>query len=124
MVVDVNPLTGSVIMTGIAIDQKKVMAFAEEEKLFTAVQPELTSKTLPQTAAAPLAGFSDMIRQFSNGMLDLPGAIFLSLLAYGIVELARGNFSRPPWYTALWYAFGLFSKSLIDQSNSTTSDPK
>jgi hypothetical protein len=51
-------------------------------------------------------------------VLDLPGMIFLSLLAVGLWELAIGNFKRPPWYTAFWYAFGLFSKAIFDELKS------
>jgi hypothetical protein len=39
-----------------------------------------------------------------------------------VVEIMRGNFRMPPWYTAFWYAFGLFTKSMLDRTDSTCSN--
>jgi hypothetical protein len=39
----------------------------------------------------------------------------MGLLGTGIYQIVRGNFGAPPWYTAFWYAFGVFTKSLIDK---------
>jgi hypothetical protein len=55
--------------------------------------------------------------------VDLPGMVFLSALLIGLYELARGNFRPPPWYTAFWYAFGVYSKSLMDRRAETERSP-
>lgn len=46
---------------------------------------------------------------------DLPGMAFLTLLGVGIYQLVRGNFAAPPWYTAFWYAMGIFTKSIMEK---------
>jgi hypothetical protein len=53
--------------------------------------------------------------QFTGGWLDLPGMAFLLLLGIGIYQIRRGNIGLPPWYTAFWYAFGVYTKSLVEK---------
>jgi hypothetical protein len=107
------------VIIGNAINHEELLALAQNKKLFTTVQPEVEPKSLVQNAAAPLSGFSRAINQLSSGKVDLPSALCLGLLIYGIVELARGRLSRLPWYTAFWYASELFYKFINNQS-----DPK
>jgi hypothetical protein len=47
---------------------------------------------------------------------DLTSALFAALVIFGISELIRGHWKTPPWYTAFWYAFGGYSKVLLDQA--------
>jgi hypothetical protein len=61
------------------------------------------------------------VKALSGGELDLSGIIFIALLGFGLWELAIGNFKRPPWYTAFWSAFRLFSKTIIDELNRNAS---
>jgi len=56
------------------------------------------------------------IQQVTSGRLNLTNGIFLALVIFGVSELIRGNWKTPPWYTAFWYAFGVYSKTLFDQS--------
>jgi hypothetical protein len=84
---------------------------------FPSVPPTLTPKPFVKRIVDPVRDANRSIHVLSGGVVDLPGIIFLLLLASGLWELAIGNFKRPPWYTALWYAFGLFSKTLFDELN-------
>jgi hypothetical protein len=41
----------------------------------------------------------------------------------GIYQIARGNFAAPAWYTAFWYALGLFgNKGGKDAKGTVESD--
>jgi hypothetical protein len=112
----VNPLTGSVLVTGDPLDLSELAEFAESEKLFSLRSEAVPSVPLAQKVLAPIAGADGLVREITRGSLSLPEALFLSLLAFGLFEIARGNFRSPPWYTAFWYAFGILTKSMIDRA--------
>jgi Heavy metal associated domain 2 len=114
--VESNYSTGSILLVKKELDVHQLARFAAEEKLFHLILEETKSVTLKDQVAGPMAELSHQIKNFTGGELDLPGTIFISLLIFGLYELARGNFTAPPWYTAFWYAFGIFSKSMIDRS--------
>jgi len=82
----------------------------------------LPPATLPaaQRVAAPIGALDRRLRDLSGGSLDLANGFFLGLLFFGVYELAIGNFRRPPWYTVFWYAFGVFSKTLVDKAAGDT----
>ena len=111
----VSVLTGSVVIQDADIDLDAIKQAAEEKKLFVIPSEEKAVVPLAKRIALPIRGANRQIRTVSGGALDLGGALFLALLAFGLWELAVGNFKRPPWYTAFWYAFGLFSKTIIDE---------
>jgi hypothetical protein len=114
--VESNFTTGSVLLVKAEIDVQQLARAADEEKLFHLILEETKPVPLKEQVAGPMAALSHQIKNFTGGELDLPGAIFSGLLLFGLYELARGNFTAPPWYTAFWYAFGIFSKSMIDRS--------
>ena len=51
------------------------------------------------------------IQGFTKGELDVPTLSFIALLAVGIYQISRKNFTAPAWYTAFWYALNIFLKS-------------
>jgi hypothetical protein len=112
--IELNPATGSLLFLGRAVDLKTISRVAQKEGLFTLRVPEQRPVSLPQRIAAPLGGLSSKVRHLTGGHLDLPGLAFLSLLGVGLLQILRGDLRSPPWYTAFWYAFGVFSKSLAD----------
>jgi hypothetical protein len=112
-----NPLTGSVIIEKKGIKVEEISAFGKKNKLFAMAvseKKESGSKSLLQKVTAPISGINADLKKFSGGDVDLPVAIFIILLAFGVIEILRGNFKMPPWYTAFWYAFGVFSKAIFD----------
>lgn len=111
----VNSATASLLMTGEPIELQEIADSAGKEKLFTLDLGKPQDSPMAFSITEPLHTASHQIRQVSGGRLDLPGAVFLALMVFGIIEIIRGNWRTPPWYTAFWYAFGLYSKSLIDQ---------
>jgi len=114
--IEVNSLTGSILFCREAIDIDRICAYAEENDLFSVIQKVRSAKPLAQKIADPFAAVSRFIDHLSGGELDLATVLFLSMLGVGFYEILKGNFRRPPWYTAFWYAFGFLSKSIFDRS--------
>jgi hypothetical protein len=111
-----SALTGSLLIEDEAVDWDVLKTAAEDHALFSIrASDALPRQSLAGRIAVPVRGANRRLISLSDGLLDLPGLVFLSLLAFGLWELAIGNFKRPPWYTAFWYSFGLFSKTLIDE---------
>ena len=46
--------------------------------------------------------------------MDIPTLVFLSLLISGIWQIARGSVAMPAWYTAFYYALGIFTRAQVD----------
>jgi hypothetical protein len=63
----------------------------------------------------PIGRVHDGLHRFTGGELDLISVAFLGLLVLGIYQLSKDDIPAPPWYTAFWYAFGVFSKCLADE---------
>jgi hypothetical protein len=112
-----SALTGSLVIEDDALDETAVYDAVMNHGLFSISSAELTPKPFVKRIVDPVRDANRSIHVLSGGVVDLPGIIFLLLLASGLWELAIGNFKRPPWYTAFWYAFGLFSKTLFDELN-------
>ncbi|MGD8664119.1 MAG: hypothetical protein PVH37_29600, partial [Desulfobacterales bacterium] len=60
-----------------------------------------------------LGDLNNSIRRLTSGDIDLVGTLLLVLLISGLTELIRGNLRMPPWYTAFWYAFGLYKLASV-----------
>ena len=113
--VEANPFTGSLVIESGKIEVDEIAGFASARGLFELDRKKPEIEPLFKIFSAPVYEMNSGIRKVSGGDFDLPGVLFLVLLGFGAVELIRGNFRMPPWYTAFWYAFGVFSKSLIDK---------
>jgi hypothetical protein len=112
--VSANPETGAVLLVGGSWTPGEVTDFAREESLFATAPTGIRPVAL--AAVAPFHRFSGRLDKWTSGEVDLPVLLFLAALGFGVVELVRGNFKSPPWYTAFWYAFGVFSKSIMDRA--------
>jgi hypothetical protein len=120
--ITVSALTGSLIMEDENLEIEKVRIAAEKHALFTLKSAglparTLTAKTITERVAISIKSTNQNVSKISDGALDLFGVIFMFLLLLGFWELAIGNLKRPPWYTTFWYAFGLFSKTILDELN-------
>lgn len=112
----VNALTASILFEGADITPEAVNKFGKENQLFT-IAPALPVPSAAKRVTAPLTAVDKGIREISAGQIDLPGALFILLLLTALYEIASGRFKSPPWYTAFWYAFGLFTKSMLDRES-------
>ena len=108
--VEASAVTAGVLLLHDA-DIKDISKFAEENRLF--VVEKQRSERMPLVKRIS-SGFEDLNRRttrFTGGELDLPGAVFVSLISLSIYQIARGNFFAPAWYTSLWYAVNMVFKS-------------
>jgi len=113
---EVSPRTASVLIKGFQPDLESIISVGEEHALFKLEDSAPKAKLLSRKIAAPFRDLGRSIDRFSGGEIDLAGAVFLGLIGWGITQLARGNFVAPPWYTAFWYALGVYTKSLVDKA--------
>lgn len=122
---EVNGLTGSLLLVGDRIDLESLAGFGEAHHLFTiqdaSDNPPGNPGHLPGRAVRPIQGMQRAMDQMTGGNLNLTGLIFFVLLGSGAYQILRGNFGAPPWYTAFWYAFGVFTKQLADKANQANS---
>ena len=110
--IEVSPMTGSVLMRMSA--PFEAIDAARPADLFNVVEAPQAAEgaTGLQTSVSALFGsIDDRIKSVTGKGVDLAGLAFLGLVAAGIYQIARGNFTAPAWYTAFWYAFGVFGKS-------------
>lgn len=112
--VQASPLTGSLLIMADKMKINNILSFAESEKLFALPQSKAKSLPLSRRLVEPMANFSNSMKRFSDGYIDLPGLFFILLLGGGIYEILKGKFVTPPWYTFFWYAFGVFTKTVVD----------
>jgi hypothetical protein len=113
--IETNAVTASVLFRGEGIDQTSIAEQAESDGLFKVQSGALNPPSLPLAVASPIEEFSSQVGRFTRGWVDLPGLAFLLLLGVGLHQIRRGNIGLPPWYTAFWYAFGVYSKSLVEK---------
>ncbi len=117
-------LTGSLLITGDEVNAEAVIQWGADHLFFTMKKSSSPRKPLSLSIADPIVSANQKIRQFSGGAIDMPGMIFISALMFGVYEIIIGNFRKPPWYTAFWYAFGMYSKSYFDYKSENTDEPK
>jgi len=108
--VGVNPLTASVLVEGDGLGIESLARLAESHDLFQLEKP--SPYPALHNALKPLRSIDTQVRSSSGGRLNLATLVFVSVLGMGIYQIYRGNLGAPPWYTALWYAFGIFTKEL------------
>jgi hypothetical protein len=112
--VAVNPVTASLLVADARVSPQAVAAFSREAGLCDLDLTPGPRREGVQNIISPLRTADARLRQISGGTLDVPSGVFVALVVYGVVEILRGNFQAPPWYTAFWYAFGVFTKTLVD----------
>lgn len=115
--IDINPITGSILVTH-NTDNDSIVRLAESGKSFKIELKEGKERAKhPHVSNNVVEGFKNLdekLKSLTDGEIDLPLAAFLALLGAGIYDLARGNFAAPAWYTAFWYALNIFLKSQPD----------
>jgi hypothetical protein len=113
--IEVNPVTASLLIVDDRVSPDSVALVARESELFVLHREPETHPKAFYSIINPIKAADDQLQRFSGGGLDIATAVFLALLVHGIIEIIRGNFKTPPWYTAFWYAFGLFTKTLMEK---------
>ncbi len=109
-----NAATGSILFEGDVPEPGDVSDRGRTIGLFelagAAGSVPLMARMLP-----PVRRADGALRELSGGTVDLPGAVFLALIAGGAYQILRGRLPAPPWYTAFWYAFGLLTMFVLNK---------
>jgi len=113
--VEVNPLTGSVLFIHNA-NKDSITQHAEAKSLFRLVE-KVEESSLSSSISGAFKDLNKQVNSFTDGEIDIPGIAFLGLLAIGIFQISRGNFTAPAWYTAFWYALNIFLKAQPDKGD-------
>ena len=88
------------------------IGWAQSQGLFAIKEDQKIRVTsFHDSVSGQFAALNDRVREATGESFDLPGLAFLGLVVSGIYQIARGNFTAPAWYTAFWYALGIFGKS-------------
>ena len=105
-----NPATGGMLIqfSGAA---EAILAFAQNKQLFTVVQDIEPTTDFHQGVKASFNSIDRQVKGWTQGSINLGGLAFVALMGAGIFQIARGNLTAIPWYSAFWYALGIFSKS-------------
>jgi hypothetical protein len=112
--INVNPQIGSALIL-YTCETKTLAEFAKKNELFHLKQVSRPHKTLFGNVADTFQGYNKSLKQMTDGELDIPSLVFLSLLVSGVWQIARGNLMMPAWYTAFYYALGIFTRAHVDE---------
>jgi hypothetical protein len=124
--VEADPLTGGILILH-GIDPGAIVEYAAQNALFLAKEKEAKkagNTVLHDVLGAPFGSLSRRIRTFTGSAADLSGLAVLALLSVGVYQIARGNFGAPAWYTAFWYALGIFNKSDSGSNGGKKQEPE
>jgi hypothetical protein len=117
--VQVTPQTGSVLVFHHTDADTITQAGVSKDLFEVSEAPKVRTTLLHDSIAVQISEIDNRIREFSQGGVDLRGLAFIGLVGTGIYQIARGNFTAPAWYTAFWYALGLFGKATNNGSSAS-----
>ncbi len=117
--VEANPATGSLLVLDDRLDLQGLLSAMESEGLFRMDAP-VHPAPLARLAITPVTSLSERLRQATFGRIDLANLAFFVLVGVGTYQLIKGGLRSPPWYTAFWYAMGIYLKTLADKSADKT----
>lgn len=110
---EVNPLTGSVLIADNDIDTDDLAAYARAHQIFNLTDPGDSRSPMTNQLVTGLDNVNTTIHRLTSGKMDLAGILLFVLLFSGLSQLIRGNLRMPPWYTAFWYAFGIYELASV-----------
>jgi hypothetical protein len=117
---EINALTGSVLIVDEQFDVDDIAKHARTRNLFDLKDQDTSRSPMTTQLVSHLENLNTSIRRLTAGDMDLAGVLLLVLLMSGLIQLVRGNLRMPPWYTAFWYAFGIYKLASVIKEN----DPK
>lgn len=112
--VSVSPQIGSALILH-DCETNEIFAYAKKNELFVRKRSARPHKTLFNSVADTFQGYNRNLKTLTGGEIDIPSLVFLSLIASGIYQIARGNLVAPAWYTAFYYALGVFTRAQVDE---------
>lgn len=115
---EANALTGSVLIIDEHVDVAAIADFAKAQQLFDLTDQNSSRSPMTTQLVSHLENLNINIRRLTTGEMDLGGILLLFLLISGLTELLRGKIQMPPWYTAFWYAFGIYKLASVVKEKS------
>jgi hypothetical protein len=108
----VNALTGSVLVIH-TLDSRKIAAYAERHNLFRLedVKPIEKQTYISRKVSETFRDVNSRVIASTKGFANVPDLVLLTLVGLSVIQISRGNFTAPAWYTALWYALNIFLKA-------------
>lgn len=94
---------------------QSIVEHAAENGLFLLSEELPGSPDLFRSVSGGLTAANEKTRRFTRGEVDLLSLVFFLLIIVGLIQVIRGGFKSPPWYTAFWYALGIFGKAKLDE---------
>jgi hypothetical protein len=116
---EVNSLTGSVLIVDDYIDVDDIADFAKTRHLFDLMNQSTSRSPMTTQLVSHLENLDTSVHRITSGELDLAGILLLGLLISGLTGLLRSDVRMPPWYTAFWYAFGIYKVASVVKENKT-----
>lgn len=109
--VKTNPLTGSILLEH-ERQPEDIINLLKNLNLFQIIESKNVSKTklISSVKKKNIGYLNRIIIKLSSETLDLKSTVLLFLIISAIYQIARGNLSAIPWYTALFYLSSLISK--------------
>jgi len=108
--VEVNAVTGSILcIHHTSLDA--VAAYVRKKKVFDLRRETPGPGSVRQQVSGSFADLNRQIRGAMSGQVELWNLVFLFLIGSGVYQVARGNITAIPWYTAFYYAFNILSKA-------------
>jgi hypothetical protein len=117
--VEVNSLTGSVLIVDEHVDVDDIANYAKARHLFDLRDQNNSRSPMTTQLVSHLENLNTNIHRLTAGEMDLAGILLLGLLISGLSGLLRGNIRMPPWYTAFWYAFGIYKVASVVKESKT-----
>jgi hypothetical protein len=111
--VTTNPYTSSVLVVH-DCQAEDIASFARHEGLFSLKRVTGRRTSLLQEVARTFQQYNRSLKKITGGELDISSLIFLSLVVSGVWQIARGNLTMPAWYTAFYYALGVYSGAQVE----------
>lgn len=110
--VNVNDLSGSILIVHRLAGIKSILAAAKKQGLFQIARPNARNPvTLRKGIAEGIRTVNRRVTAVTGGQVDLWDVAFLGLAGFGVYQLLRGNIAAPMWYTVAWYAFNVYMKA-------------
>ncbi len=113
--IEINPVTGSVLVKHDG-NTKDIIDFVRSKGIFTIKFSSVRPPSVHQSITSVYRNLDGLVQSFSNGSTNAGGLAFLGLIAFGAIQIGKGNFAAPAWYTVFWYAMNIFLKSQPDEA--------
>ena len=109
--VEANPACGSVLILHSQLPEELAGLIKKLSGSTSKNNNAAKPKSVYRMVTGTFQQVNERVQGFTRGELDVPTLSFIALLAVGIYQISRKNFTAPAWYTAFWYALNIFLKA-------------